>query len=131
LVRSTAYYVRRVQTVRLYSGYMSWNWPALFVPLLWMLYRKMWLWAAVYFFGTPVALGLLFGILLLVLPETTAATVGWTIQAVFILIVLPMYANALYYQTCQARIAEAKNYRVERRRQLERLWNMGGTSNVA
>jgi type IV pilus assembly protein PilA len=129
--RNTAYYLPKFERFASGGGYASWNWPAFFVPLLWMLYRKMWLWAALYFFATPFVLGFVFAILFLVLPETTAAAVGWIIWLGFLFVVLPMYANALYYHTCRGRIAEAKNYRVERRRQLERLWNMGGTSNVA
>jgi hypothetical protein len=86
---------------------------------------QMWLWAALYFFVLPIALTLLFAILFAVLPETTAAAVagapGWRSSS-------SRYRCtriALYYRTCQGRIAEAKRYRVERRRQLERLWNNG------
>jgi len=129
--RNTDFYLRKFERFGSGGGYVSWNWPAFFVPLMWMLYRKMWLWAALYFFVLPIALTLLFAILFAVLPETTAAAVGWSTWLAVIFIAIPMYANALYYRTCQGRIAEAKRYRVERRRQLERLWNMGGTSNVA
>ena len=129
--RNTAYYLPKFERFGAGGGYVSWNWPAFFVPLLWMLYRKMWLWAALYFFALPIVLSVLFAVLFAVFPEATAAVVGYGIWLVIIFVAIPMYANALYYQTCQGRIAEAKGYRVERRRQLERLWNMGGTSNVA
>jgi hypothetical protein len=129
--RNTAYYLERFDRFAAGRGFASWNWPAFFVPFLWMLYRKMWGVAAFYFLATPFLLGLLFAILLAVLPEPTAAAVGWIVYLAAVFVVLPMYANALYYRTVQGRVAEAKRYRVERRRQLERLWNMGGTSNVA
>ena len=125
------YYLPKFERFGSGGGYASWNWPALFVPLLWMLYRKMWLWATVYFFGTPVVLAALFTILLLTLPSATAVTVGWTIGLAALLIALPTYANALYYHTCRGRIAVAKAYPVQRREQLRRLWDMGGTSTVA
>jgi type IV pilus assembly protein PilA len=96
-----------------------------------MLYRKMWLFAALYFVGTPFVFSFLLLILVAALPDTAAVALAWSLEIVAIFIVLPMYANALYYYTVQRRIAEAKGYRVERRRQLERLWNMGGTSNAA
>ena len=51
--RNTDYYLRKFERFGSSGGYVSWNWPAFFVPLLWMLYRKMWLWAALYFFATP------------------------------------------------------------------------------
>lgn len=129
--RNTDYYLRKFERFGSGGGYASWNWPAFFVPLLWMLYRKMWGAAAVYFIATPFLLGILFAVLFAVLPEGTAAAIGWAIYLAGIFVVLPMYANALYCRTVQGRIAEAKRYRVERRRQLERLWNMGGTSNAA
>ena len=129
--RNTDYYLRKFARFGSGGGYASWNWPALFVPLFWMLYRKMWLWAALYFFVAPILFSLMFAIVLALFPNTTGAVVAWTLQLVAVFIVLPMYANALYYHTVQRRIAEARGYRVERRRQLERLWNMGGTSNVA
>ena len=125
------YYLPKFERFGSGGGFASWNWPALFVPLLWMLYRKMWLWAAVYFFGTPVLFAVLFTILFLVLPNATAVTVGWIIGLAAILIALPTYANALYYHTCRNRIAVAKAYPVERRQQLRRLWDMGGTSTAA
>jgi Tfp pilus assembly major pilin PilA len=125
------YYLRRFERFGSGGGYASWNWPAFFVPLLWMLHRKMWLWAAVYFFGTPFLLGLVFLILFLVMPDTAATVTSWSLWLAAIFIVLPMYANALYYRTCRERIAVAKAYPVERRRQLQRLWDMGGTSHVA
>jgi type IV pilus assembly protein PilA len=129
--RNTDYYLRKFERFGSGGGYASWNWPAFFVPLLWMLYRKMWLWAALYFFVTPIALSFMFAIVLALLPNATGTVVGWSLVLIATFVFLPMYANALYYHTCRARIAEAKNYRVERRRQLERLWNMGGTSNAA
>jgi type IV pilus assembly protein PilA len=129
--RRTDYYLNKFARFGSGGGYASWNWPAFFVPLLWMLYRKMWGWAALYFFATPFLFGFLFGLLFAVLPESTAAAVGWAIYLGAVFIVLPMYANALYYHTVRRRIAEAQGFRVERRRQLERLWNMGGTSNAA
>ena len=125
------FYLRKFERFGSGGGYASWNWPAFFVPLLWMLHRKMWLWAALYFFATPFLLGLLFWILFLVLPATTATVAGWSLWLAAIFIALPMYANALYYRTCQERIAVAKAYLVERRLQLQRLWDMGGTSHVA
>jgi type IV pilus assembly protein PilA len=129
--RNTEYYLRKFARFSSGGGYASWNWPAFFLPLFWMLYRKMWLWAALYFFATPFVFTMLFAILFIALPETTAAVIGWTVELAAVFVVLPMYANALYYHTVQGRIAEAKNRRVERRRQLERLWNEGGTSNAA
>jgi hypothetical protein len=129
--RNTEYYLRKFARFGSGGGYASWNWPAFFVPLFWMLYRKMWLWAALYFFATPFVFVMLFSILFITLPETAAAVVGWTIELAAVFVVLPMYANALYYHTVQGRIVEAKSRPVERRRQLERLWNEGGTSNAA
>src|SRR6188508_1281809 len=108
--RNTDFYLRKFERFGSGGGYVSWNWPAFFVPLMWMLYRKMWLWAALYFFVAPIVLSLAFAILLALLPEQTAVIAGWSFWLAALFIILPMYANALYYHTCQTRIAEAKRY---------------------
>src|SRR5688572_21213824 len=88
--RNTDYYAQRFARFASGGGFASWNWPAFFVPLLWMLYRKMWGVAAFYFFATPFLLGLLFAVLFLVWPGPTAAAVGWIIYLAAVFVVLPM-----------------------------------------
>ena len=71
--RKLDYYLRKFERFSSGRGFASWNWPAFFVPLAWMLYRKMWVCALVYFFVLPLAVAVVFLILFVALPPTTAA----------------------------------------------------------
>ena len=127
----TDYYLAKFRKFASGEGLASWNWPAFFVPLFWFLYRKMWAYAAIYFLVLPIALGIVFVVLFLVLPEGVAGALGWAIQLGVVLVALPMFANALYYRAVQDRIRAAKTYTTDRERQLRALASSGGTSNAA
>ena len=60
--KNTDYYLPRFES---FAGgtATSWNWPSLFVPLPWFLYRKMWVHAIVYFFGVPLVVGVSMAVL--------------------------------------------------------------------
>ena len=127
----TDYYLVRFRRFASGQGLASWNWPAFFVPLLWFLYRKMWGYAAMYFFLLPIAMGIVLVVLFLVLPEGVATGLGWAIQLGVVLVALPMYANALYYRAVQDRIRAAQARSSDRELQLRALARAGGTSAAA
>jgi Tfp pilus assembly major pilin PilA len=129
--KRTNFYLSKFERFARGGGFVSWNWPAFFVTLVWMLYRKMWLCAALYFFALPIVIGLLFAALYVALPEPAASSVGWAIQLGVVFVVIPMFANALYYRVVQERIREAKASSENRERQLRALAGTGGTSNAA
>jgi Tfp pilus assembly major pilin PilA len=129
--RNLDYYLKRFEKFSAGGGSVSWNWPAFFVPLIWMLYRKMWVWALAYFFLLPIAMFAVFAVLFILLPPGAAAAVGWAVQLGILFVLIPMFANALYYRTVQARIADAKAYRGDRDKQLRMLASSGGTSAAA
>ena len=77
---------------------LTWNWPAfLFIPFLWFLYRKMYLYAAVYAIG-PILSTYLTG-------DMTSGLV-WSIVA-------GGTGNYIYYWTCREQISAIK----------QRAWN--------
>jgi hypothetical protein len=127
----TDYYLARFQKFTRGKSLVSWNWPALFVPLFWFLYRKMWAYAALYVFVLPIVSAVVFVVLSAVFPQDTAIGVAWLLQLGIVLVVLPMFANALYYRTVQSRIRKAKAHAPDRDRQLRALASEGGTSNAA
>ncbi|HEX5046446.1 MAG TPA: pilin [Gammaproteobacteria bacterium] len=126
--RNTEYYTPRFEA---FAGgdAISWNWPSLFVPFAWFLYRKMWVHALVYFFGVPFIGGVLLALLAGALGGM-GLMLGLGLWAAFRLAVLPMFANALYYGVVKSRVATAKR-RTGRARQLKYVDREGGTSNVA
>jgi type IV pilus assembly protein PilA len=125
------YYRRRFERFAAGRGFASWNWPAFFVPLVWMLYRKMWLYALAYFFVMPVAFYVLAFVLFLALPPTSAGLTLLVVELAIAFVLIPMYANALYYKVVRARIEDSKAYATDREKRLMIVASRGGTSNVA
>lgn len=129
--RNTDYYLRKFARFESGRSRLSWNWPAFFVTLGWLLYRKMWGYAALYFFALPAAAVVLYFVLALALPEPTAAVLVLISQLAVIFVAVPMFANALYYRVVEKRIAAAKEYSADRERRLRALASDGGTSGAA
>ena len=110
---------------------MSWHWPGFFVTLYWVLYRKMWLPALIYFllpylFFVPLSfVQTPFG----KSSETfvTVATLGY-FALTFLL--PPLYANAMYYRHCKKQIRLVQESSNNEQRQLGELTGRGGTSKV-
>ncbi len=106
----------------------AWHWPAFLVTFYWLLYRKMWLYALIYFFLSWVImiplgfLGALMG--------SAVSTLGYLLYLVAIFILIPMYANAIYYTHCNKIIAEVRASTHYTQVQLEELDEKGGTSQV-
>jgi len=109
----------------------SWHWPAFFLTFYWLLYRKMWLNALVYFLS-PYLLLIPVGIISVVFGKGGEVLVGlgYVLYLIAIFIVPPIYANALYYKHCNKKIAEVKTNTKDTQRQLGEVSGKGGTSNV-
>lgn len=77
----------------------GWNWPAFFITFFWMLYRRLWVPALLYYFVIPLAFLLLWLVLSLVgVPVFDAYLGTWLANLAFVFIVVPMYANVLVYR---------------------------------
>lgn len=111
---------------------VSWHWPAFFVTFFWLLYRRMWRNALIYF-----VLANLLIIPLAVLGAMAGGSVGAVISSVNLLysaatfILPPLYANALYYRHCKEKIEVARASSLDMQRQLGELSGKGGTSSKA
>jgi Tfp pilus assembly protein PilE len=110
----------------------TWHWPAFFVTFYWMLYRKMWLFALVYFILPYLYLGLV-GAIAGAAGHTANMLVGggYVLYFLGIVFLLPMYANALYYNHCKKQISSVRASTADVQRQLGELSGKGGTSNIA
>ena len=111
---------------------VSWHWPAFFLTFYWLLYRKMWRNALIYFV-LPYAVVIALGIFGSLLGEASASLVGLAFFAYWaaMFFVPALYANAWYYRHCQKKIAQARASSGDAQRQLGMLAGQGGTSNVA
>jgi hypothetical protein len=111
---------------------IGWHWPALFCTCAWLLYRKMWRWAAIYSLLIPA---LYFG---LALAAVAFGLTGIFMRVVFgfagsalFLVLPPLFADGLYRRHCQRLLASEKARAADRPDYLLRLRRRGGTSTVA
>ncbi|MEP6505142.1 MAG: DUF2628 domain-containing protein, partial [Betaproteobacteria bacterium] len=120
---NTHYYLERFD--RLSSGGSApWHWPALLVTWYWMLYRKMWVPALIYFFAPSIVLT----ILTAMAPKAgVALTLAWWLALVFVPAVM---ANGWYYKHCTKKIADVRARGGSKDQMLARLEAAGGTSNI-
>ncbi len=130
--KNQAYYLRQFARFDAQGkAGISWHWPSLFVSFYWLLYRKMWLAALIYFF-LPYLVIMPLGITAAVIGKSAESliVVGYLLYVAAILLIPPMYANALYYKHCKKKIAETRASSNMLQRQLGELSGKGGTSNV-
>jgi hypothetical protein len=101
--KNQPYYLEHFQRFdRRGRALVSWNWPALFAPLHWLLYRKMW-GHAVLFLVSSYA-----GFLMIKAMSSIFATDSRLLEISFylayagaFLVLPPLYANALYHKHCK------------------------------
>ncbi len=113
---------------------ISWHWPAFFVTFYWLLYRKMWLNAFLYWI-LPYALLIPLVIVAVLLGDSENTNVvlgiGYALYLLAYFFLPPMYANALYYRHYKKKLGETKLASRDAQRRLGILSEKGGTSNVA
>lgn len=102
------------------DGRASWNWPALFVPFFWLLYRKMYGYALAYFVGWPILLTIIMVLLTIVLQPDLATLVYWAIVIVG-RVLLAVFANALYHVHIRKVIAQQQASAPSREALVQRL----------
>lgn len=128
--RRTTYYLSRFERFHRGGSRISWNWPAFFISFFWLLYRKMWGLAVAYLF-LPAIVTLLLAIVLGAMLGETGVWLAFAFELTLIFIIVPMFANALYYVATSKRVTRAMVYANTRQRQLRTAALSGGTSSVA
>jgi Tfp pilus assembly major pilin PilA len=103
---------------------VTWHWPAFFVTLYWLLYRKMWGRSALYFF-LPY-----FIVILLTIFGSAFIGIGFGIFFLLMWIVPPLFADAWYYKHCKKKIAECIASANDFNQQIKLLHPKGGTSSI-
>lgn len=111
---------------------ISWHWPALFVTFYWLLYRKMWLNAILYFFlPSLVYIALAVAEAVSGPAGRTLIGAGYLLYAVGIFLLPAMYANAMYYKHCRKKISEIRSLSQDPKNQIGMAIGKGGTSGLA
>ncbi len=125
---NTDYYLERFE--RLANGDSGgWNWASFFLRVYWMLYRKMWLSALIWYFVPGFALVAL----LLVCAAIAKAAVPFALIAWGVgYVALPgMKGNAWYYKHCEKKIRAVRARGGSKDQMLARIEAAGGTSGIA
>ena len=128
--RNTDYYARRFDRFKSGGGSISWNWPAFFISSIWLLYRKMWLYAFLYWIVLPFAITF---VSIMVTAAVDPAAGGLAYYGLYILIafiLLPMFANRLYYGHARSKAEKVAAMTSSEQQQSAELARIGGTSNV-
>jgi Tfp pilus assembly protein PilE len=122
----TSYYLERFGRLAKREG-GGWHWPGFLVTWYWMLYRKLWIPALIYFVAPYVAAAVL-GAVAAVSP--VVGGLAWIVVAAAWLIVPGLRANALYYAHCMKKIRDVRARGGSRDQMIARLEALGGTSGI-
>ncbi len=123
---NTHHYLTRFERLAHGDG-GGWHWPAFFVTWYWMLYRKMWVPALVYFIA-PYVFAVVFGVVAAGSPAV--AGVLYLAWAFAWLIGPGMMANGWYYKHCMKKIRDVRARGGSKDQMLARMESAGGTSGV-
>lgn len=128
--KNADYYQQQFNRFSAGGGSVSWNWPAFFVTAYWLLYRKMWLNAFLYWIVLPVGLALIsFGIALLA-GEVASTAFYYASYGLISLLLVPLFANQMYYRHAQAKISKAASSTSSAEQHAAEVARIGGTSKV-
>ncbi len=114
----------------------SWNWPAFFVTSFWLLYRKMWAYSLSYWFLLPLALAIVATAVSATQSNVMDRLIAFNIvyyggYAMASLIILPIFANRIYYRHAKKKLAKVALKFPNADQQRLELARTGGTSNAA
>lgn len=96
--KNSDYYIYKFENMKRFNNTVTWNWPAFFIGYLWFIYRKMYLAAAIIFFGLPII--------------SLIPVIGFLVSLASPFL-LGMFANKVYYEHMQKNIREVENLQGE------------------
>ncbi len=107
------------------GGSIGWHWPAFFFSSAWLLYRKMWLYALLYIIVVPTILSV---VTMLVFGAAVGTMIYYTAYVVYGFILMPLFANRLYYGHAKAKIDKISSLNMSEAQVVQELARKGGTS---
>ncbi len=123
---NTHHYLTRFERLA-HGNSGGWHWPAFFVTWYWMLYRKLWVPALLYFLAPYLFAGV-FGVIAAGSPMF--AGILYLAWAIAWLIGPGLLANGWYYKHCMKKIRDVRARGGSKDQMLARLEAAGGTSGV-
>ena len=123
--KNTAYYLNKFARFDAGGGALTWHWPAFFITLFWLAYRKMWLWFFLYWLIFPILMQLL-----LVGLSMISFVLGAVVYAAGFFLLPPLLANKIYHNHARSKIAKAATAFGDAGAQQAEAARLGGTSMV-
>jgi Tfp pilus assembly protein PilE len=123
---NTHHYLTRFERLAR-GGSGGWHWPAFFVAWYWMLYRKMWRLALIYFVILTIGQIFVKG-LTSAAPGLAALNLLWLLGT---MIVPGLMANGWYFRHCENKIRDVRARGGSKDQLVARLEAAGGTSGIA
>jgi len=126
--KNTDYYIRIFEKFRSGGGPASWNWPSFFLTIPWLLYRKMWGYTLLYWFGLPIGLVILMVTISEITQDVGVASSFYYLSYIFVAFVLvPVFANRLYFGHVNNKVEKARQKFESPTDQLREIHRVGGT----
>jgi len=126
--KNTDYYIRVFEKFRSGRGAASWNWPAFFLTIPWLLYRKMWGFTVLYWVGLPIGIGFLAAMIAATIQDEDAFVSSYYLACVVIAFILvPIFANRLYFGHVSNKIRSVKEKHGSHADQVIELHRTAGT----
>lgn len=130
--KNVEYYVPRWQRYAVGGSMLGWHWPALFIPVWWALYRKLWAAAVVFYLGVPFAAYVSAFLLLWLWPgpvgDSALPGIAFSLAFLVTWFAPPLLANGFSYRKARALLAEARENTSDRASQIAYLTGKGGPS---
>jgi hypothetical protein len=118
---STRYYLDRFENFDLGGGPASWNWMAFWASFIWLVHRRMFWYAAGYVTVLPLFLLSFNWAMTQVLGESAGTFFEASAAVVIFWVLVPMFANVVYYRRVNARIEKARATTSSREEMIETL----------
>jgi len=128
--KEAAYYAAQFDRFKGGGSPLSWNWPAFFISSWWLLYRKMWLLALLYWIVIPVVLGVMAAAVAVSMGEMASTLIYYGLYALIGFVALPVFANRLYYGHALAKVNKVAARTTSPEQQAAELARIGGTSSI-
>jgi len=128
--KNADYYARRFDSFKSGGSAVSWNWPAFLFSSVWLLYRKMWLYGFLYWIVLPITLSLATAVVAELAGPVPAIWTNYGSWFLIGFVLLPMFANRLYFNHAQAKINKVASITSSAEQQATELVRIGGTSNI-
>ncbi|MGL4772629.1 MAG: DUF2628 domain-containing protein [Clostridium sp.] len=118
--KRTEYYAERLYDYNTNEGFIKWNWSAFICGFYWLLYRKMWKYAGLYFGVNAITT--------LVLKNMPGYTT--LIRTLILMILVGLFGNQLYVKNSMRKISKLKLYLtgLSKEQIRARIQHAGGTN---